>query len=237
MEEAERKQHFEQMHQVRTEPFDYSRSGAEILRHEFVFETARRLVPRPARLLDVGCSLGQLTVRLSALPEVLVAMDLSRAAIARARVALARTDGARLRFVVGSGTAMPFRAGRFDLVNICDGLHSWNLGPEERAAALAESCRVARPGGGYVLLTEYLRPERFAGFEREVRASPLEVAEVAYLYNRPWYQFRTWFKAVRHRAWVRSVLGSVTLARLLRALARPFGPRASRHICIVARRP
>src|SRR6059058_5054088 len=70
---------FEDMHRG-GEPFEYSRRAAEVLRHRFISDLVRALAPRPARLLDVGCSEGQLTLHLAAMPEIVVAVDLSRAA-------------------------------------------------------------------------------------------------------------------------------------------------------------
>jgi ubiquinone/menaquinone biosynthesis C-methylase UbiE len=224
---------FEELHR-RGELFDYSRRAAEILRHRFVSRAVRRFNPRPARLLDVGCSMGQLTVQLAGLPEALFAVDLSRTAIRAARERL-RTAGARARFVVASATALPFREGTFDVAVLSDGLHSWQLTPEERRLALSQAHRVARPGG-YALITEYLHPRDFPGFVEQVRASPLDLVSIEYLYDRLWYQFESWFKAVRHRRWVWRLLGSVPLAVFLHSIARPLGPRASRHICVVARR-
>src|SRR2546427_12638770 len=82
-------------------PFDYSRRAAEILRHRFVRETVHRLHASPARLLDVGCSMGQLTAQLAGLPRGLFAVDLSRTAIRVARDRL-RAAAAPGRFVGAS---------------------------------------------------------------------------------------------------------------------------------------
>ena len=224
---------FEEMHR-RGEPFDYSRRAAEILRHRFVCLAVRRLDPNPARLLDIGCSMGQLTAQLARLPQALFAVDLSPTAIRGARQRL-RALGRPAHCVVASATALPFREGTFDVVVLSDGLHSWQLPAEERRLALDQAHRVVRPGG-HALLTEYLQPRAFPEFVGQVRASPFELVSIDYLYDRLWYQFESWFKAVRDWGWVRRLFGSMALAVLLCALARPLGPRGSRHICVVARR-
>jgi SAM-dependent methyltransferase len=226
---------FEDLHRTRPEPFEYSRRAAEILRHRFIVDTVRRLCPQPTRLLDVGCTVGQLTRLLGALADDTTAVDLSRTAMARAQEAC-RTVPGRFRFTGAGATALPFRGGAFDVVVLADGLNSWQLTPTERRLALAEAYRTLRPGG-YVLLTEYLRPAQFAEFIQLVRESPLEVSAILYLHDRLWYQFESWFKAVRGRAWVERILRSLALAAVLRSVARVFGPRGSRHICIVARVP
>ncbi len=224
---------FEEMHRRLGEPFDYGRRAAEILRHRFVYETARRLTPEPQRTLDVGCSTGRLTAQLVGLPGWLVAVDLSRTAIRKARQAAA--PGRSVRFVVASATALPFTEGPFDLIVLSDGLHSWKLPFEERQAALAEAYR-ATHAGGYALLTEYLRPEHFDGFIGQVRASPFQVVSVQYLYDRLWYQIESWFKAVRGRPWVMRLFRSLPFALFLRSVARAFGRAGSRHICVTARK-
>jgi len=216
------------------EPFDYSRRAAEILRHRLVSDLVRALAPRPASLLDVGCSKGQLTLHLAAGPEIVVAVDLSRAAIRAARERL-RTGGAGARFVVADATALPFGAGRFDVVVMSDGLHSWQLPAAERRAALAQAGYVVR-AGGHAVLTEYLQPRAFAEFVSEVRAGPFEVVAVEYLHDRLWYRIESWFKAVRDWPWVERLFANVSVARLLGRVARLFGRRGSRHICVVARR-
>src|SRR2546428_12881198 len=80
------------------------------------------------------------------MPEFGVAVDLSRAAVRAARERL-RSGGAGARFVVADATALPFGAGRFDVVVMSDGLHSWQLPAAERRAAPAPAGHVARAGG------------------------------------------------------------------------------------------
>ena len=230
---AARAAFFEELHR-RGEPFDYSRRAVEILRHRYICEAVRRLHPHPRRLLDVGCSMGQLTVQLAAVAPALVAVDLSRTAIGNARERL-RGAGARARFVLASVTALPFRDGSFDVVVLSDGLHSWQLPREERQLALAEAHHVLERGG-HALLTEYLQPRVFPEFVAQVRASPFEVVSIEYLYDRLWYQIESWFKAVRHWSWVERVFASASFARFLCAVGRVFGGRGSRHIAMAARK-
>src|SRR5207245_6573385 len=155
---------------------DCSRRGAEVLRHRFISDLVRARAPRPARLLDVGCSKGQLTLHLAAVPEFVVAVDLSRAAIRAARERL-QSGGAGVRFVVADATALPFGASRFDVVVMSDGLHSWQLPAAERRAALVEAGYVVR-AGGHAVLTEYLQPRPCACFVSEVRAGAFQVGGV-----------------------------------------------------------
>src|SRR3989442_1187197 len=166
--------------------------------------------------------------------ELVDAVDLSRAAIRAARERL-QSGGAGVRFVVADATALPFEASRFDVVVMSDGLHSWQLPAAERRAALVEAGYVVR-AGGHAVLTEYLQPRAFAEFVSEVRAGPFQVVAVEYLPDRLWYRVESWFKVVRDWRWVERLFASVPVARLLGRVARLFGRRGSRHICVVARR-
>jgi SAM-dependent methyltransferase len=226
---------FEDMYRAGAEPWSYSERAVETLRHERVAALVGSLAPR--RVLDLGCSLGLMTERLAALPAELWATDLSPTAVARARERLAarapRGDGAR--FVAGSALRLPVADASFDLILASDGLNGWELSRDDRAAALREIHRALEPGG-HAVLTDHMRPNRFAGFVDEVRASPLRVVRVTYLYDRPCYQFEGWLKGVSGWRVARALRRSMPLARGLTAVGRLFGPAGSRHIVVVARR-
>ena len=232
--------HFEALHAAGDEPWSFSARAVERLRHERIAALVAALGPR--RVLDLGCSLGQLTARLAVLPAEVYAMDLSPTAVRRARdrlrgdAASAPLGPARLPgFLSGSATQLPFGPGTFDVVVASDGLYSWELDAAERAAALAQVHGALAPGG-HAILTEHMRPARFAGFVDEVRASPLRVARVTYLYDRPCYQFESWLRAVNDWRGAQALRRSMPLARALCAVGRLIGPAASRHICVVATR-
>ncbi|HXN84323.1 MAG TPA: class I SAM-dependent methyltransferase [Myxococcales bacterium] len=225
---------FEALYRGSAEPYDYSWRAAERLRHQLIAETIEGLDPRPVRVLDVGCSQGQLTFRIGPLSSMTFAMDVSPTAVAKARE---RCEGAagRFAFAVASATALPFDSGAFDLVVLCDGLWEWGLSAPDREAALVEAHRLAR-AGGHVLLTEYLRPKAFAGFIREVEQGPLRILSVRYLYDRLWYQVETWFRRARHRRAVRAVFSSLGFAQFMGGVGRLFGKHGARHICILTRK-
>ena len=247
------RRHFDALHRDGEEPWAFSERGVERLRHRRVAELARALLAdapgappagAPRRVLELGCSLGEMTARLAerlaGLPAELYAVDLAPTAVHRAR-ARWRGPGAPPvpnvvpDFAVASATRLPFAPRAFDVVVASDGLYSWQLGEAERAAALREIHGALVPGG-HAVLTEHMRPERFAAFVAEVRASPLRVARVTYLHDRPCYQFEGWLKAIRHWRVARALRRSEGLARALSVLGRPFGPAGSRHVCVVATR-
>ncbi|HEY9229148.1 MAG TPA: class I SAM-dependent methyltransferase [Gemmatimonadaceae bacterium] len=223
---------FDRLHRSEAEPWSFSERAAEVLRHDWIASTMVQLDCAPRRTLDVGCSLGQLTGRLAeALPDV-YAIDVSVTALNEAR---RRMPPDAASFAAGCATSLPVASAAFDLIVASDGLYSWNLSAGGRRDALHELHRVLRPGG-QILFTEHMRPEHFAELLEEVRQSSLRVLSVTFLYDRPWYQVESWFRAIQ-RFWIaRALRRSLTVARALRQVGRLLGPRASRHICIVATR-
>jgi ubiquinone/menaquinone biosynthesis C-methylase UbiE len=230
-ESAAAREYFENFHRDVSEPWSFSERAAEILRHDWIAATVLRLDPAPRRTLDIGCSLGQLTARLAKMIDV-YAIDVSPTALMHARQ---RVSSESVVFLAGTATDIPIASERFDIAVASDGLYSWNLSPEDRTLALRELHRVLRPRG-QILLTEHMRPERFAEFIAEVRASPLRVLSVGYLYDRPWYQFESWLRAVQGTFIARALRRNLTIARVLQSIGRHIGPIASRHICVLAMR-
>lgn len=219
---------FEARYQLDAEPWEFSGRGAEILRHRSVARRVRALAPR--HVLDVGCSAGQLTVALAGLPARLFAMDVSPTAVRRARARVADgTAGKPLAGLAGSAISLPLKPGTLDVVVASDGLVSWDLSTSQRAASLREFHAVLRTGG-HLLLTEYLRPQRFAGFVDEIAASPFEIVAVDYMYDRPWYKLEPWLRKSR------PIRRSPVIAHALRMVGRLFGPNGSRHLIVLARK-
>ena len=109
--------HFEALYRAEEEPWSFSERGVETLRHERVAHIVGALVSPGGRVLDLGCSLGQLTARPAELPVELHAIDLSPTAVARAR---ARLPGPS--YACGSATELPFAPRSFDAIVASDGL-------------------------------------------------------------------------------------------------------------------
>jgi SAM-dependent methyltransferase len=223
---------FEQRYRTQAEPWRFGERAAEVMRHDWTATVVRGLAPH--RLLDLGCSQGQLTRRLATLPAELYAIDLSPTAVTRARTAVS-TVSENVPFAVGSSTLLPFASRSFDVVLACDGLYSWELERGERAAAIAEARRVLVPGGR-ALFTEHTRAERFDEFVGEIATGGFRIVTVTYLYDRPWYQFESWFRGLPEWRAKRRLLRNVTVARALQALGRLVGRTASRHVCVLAQR-
>jgi SAM-dependent methyltransferase len=186
-------------------------------------------------MLDLGCSLGQLTRELSALSGRLTAVDLSPVAVAKVRDRFRGEIGASADFIAARSTAIPLRSGSVDLVIAADGLYSWDIEREERALALREIHRTLS-SGGHAILTEHMRRTRFSEFISEIDASPLQVVRVIYFHDRLMYQLESWFKAVPGWRTGKALRGSIRLAEALSSVGRLFGTRGARHVFVVARK-
>ncbi len=99
-----------------------------------------------ARILEVGCGPGRLSIRLARDHGLdVVGLDLDPAMIERADANAARSDGHQRQpsFVVGDVASLAFPDGSFDLVVSTLSMHHW----ADPAAGLNEIARVLRPDG------------------------------------------------------------------------------------------
>jgi SAM-dependent methyltransferase len=103
--------------------------------------------PAGARVLEVGCGPGHLSIRLARRHGLEVTgLDLDPAMLARARTNTDRAGnrgGRRPSFLVGDVAALAFPDRSFDLVVSTLSMHHW----ADPAAGLTEIGRVLRPGG------------------------------------------------------------------------------------------
>jgi SAM-dependent methyltransferase len=99
-----------------------------------------------ARVLEVGCGPGHLSIRLARQHGLdVTGLDLDPAMIERARANANRVgpgDERRPSFLVGDVASLPFPDGSFDLVVSTFSMHHW----ADPTAGLAEIGRVLRPG-------------------------------------------------------------------------------------------
>jgi SAM-dependent methyltransferase len=124
-------------------------------------------------VLDCSCGIGTQAIGLARLGHRVTGSDLSAGAVARAaREAAAR--GLQLPVAVADMRALPFDAGRFDVVVCADNSLPHLLTPAEVRTALAGMRRVLRPGGLLLVSTrpyDELRAARPASTPPQVSGS------------------------------------------------------------------
>jgi SAM-dependent methyltransferase len=103
------------------------------------------VAPNGARVLEVGCGPGRLSIRLAQHGFDMTGLDLDPAMIERARANADRSadGGRRPSFLVGDVASLAFPDGSFDLVVSTLSMHHW----VDPAAGLAEIARVLRSDG------------------------------------------------------------------------------------------
>jgi SAM-dependent methyltransferase len=104
-------------------------------------------IPGDARIVEVGCGTGQMSLYLARADRVVVGADLTLASLRLAEAARRRFELSRVRFVESDLNRPGLRDGAFDVV-YCSGVLHHTPDPE---AAFARVARLARPGGMIVL--------------------------------------------------------------------------------------
>jgi len=113
-------------------------------------EFARRLdqaIPGNARILEIGCGTGQMSLYLARADRVVIGADLTRASLLLGAAAARRFKLDRVRFIETDLRRPGLRAGAFDVVYSSGVLHHT---PDPRAS-FARIVPLARPGGMIVI--------------------------------------------------------------------------------------
>lgn len=221
--------YYEKFYEGTKEPWNYSYRGAEIYRHKKIPQVLAQRFKKFSKVLDIGCSLGQLTQGLVGVSEELYAMDVSRKAVSEARKNCAPSP---IKFLVGSFPGLPFLSHTFDLVVAADALHEF-VSKERRPLAIKEILFLLKEGG-ICLFCDYLKPKDNRAFLDLIKNCGFKIIEIIPLHDRLWYSFESWFKMVRHWGWARKILSSLMITRLWTYPARFLGESGSRHVLIVA---
>jgi ubiquinone/menaquinone biosynthesis C-methylase UbiE len=231
------KTHFESIYQDSAEPWDYTSRGVELLRFDYVVNQVRVLNPSKGPILDVGCSLGQMTHKLVAYANELHAMDISVTAVRGAKKRCAELLGRdQVHFVCASAADLPFRENYFDVVVLSDGLQGWELSLNQKQSALSEAYRVLKPGG-HAVLTDYLHPRDFQKHIDFVRTTSFQLKTVDYLCDRIGFQLTNNFRAIKSWPVVKQILSSVPFMKLLAKISYPWRKKASKHLAMILRKP
>ena len=110
------------------------------------------LIESGDRVLDLGAGTGILTVMMAPKAASVVACDLNRAMIERARKkSIKRGVAAKISYNQGNATELPFRDGSFTVVT--SAFMEVYLTVEEKTEMLREIHRVLAPGGRVIFMT------------------------------------------------------------------------------------
>lgn len=104
-------------------------------------------IPADARVVDVGCGTGQMSLYLARANRVVVGVDLTRASLLLGRAAAARFGIDRVQFVEADLQDRALKSRAFDVVYSSGVLHHT---PDPRAS-FGRLARLARPGGVIVV--------------------------------------------------------------------------------------
>jgi ubiquinone/menaquinone biosynthesis C-methylase UbiE/uncharacterized protein YbaR (Trm112 family) len=104
-------------------------------------------IPGDARIVEIGCGTGQMSLYLARADRTVIGSDLARGSLALGASAARRYGLGSVQFVECDLTRLPLKEGAFDVVYCSGVLHHT---PDPRAA-FASIVRAARPGGMIVL--------------------------------------------------------------------------------------
>lgn len=121
-----------------------------------------KLLPSDLVLADVGCGTGSLTFELARFSQKVVGFDLSREMMRRARGTAKEKALANVVFRYGDAAKLPVKDDQFDGVFCVMVLHFL----DEPERAIAELCRVTRPGGSVIVVD--LVPHQQAWMQEEM---------------------------------------------------------------------
>lgn len=130
-----------------------------------------KLLPRNLVLADIGCGTGTLTFELARFARTVIGVDLSKEMLRRARAAAEERELGNVQFRRGDASDLPLDSRSVDAAFSVMVLHFL----EQPERAVAELCRITRPGGSVILVDlvqhtqEWMRQEmahQWLGFDR-----------------------------------------------------------------------
>ena len=107
-----------------------------------------KLLPRRLTIADIGCGTGTLSFELARLAEQVIGIDLSKEMLRRARAMANERAIVNVEFREGDALKLPLSRASVDAAFCVMVLHF--LPDPERA--IAELCRITRPGGSVILV-------------------------------------------------------------------------------------
>jgi SAM-dependent methyltransferase len=153
-----------------------------------------RATPRDARIVEIGCGTGQMSLYLASADRVVIGADLARASLRLGAAAAKRFQLDRIQFIETDLHRPGLREGSFDVVYASGVLHHT---PDPRVA-FARVARLAKPGG-MIVLGLY---NTFARIPTRLRRLVARVSGYRFLPFDPVLRDRD-NEPARHDAWLR----------------------------------
>lgn len=212
------------------DPWDYESSAAEKMKYDFVVTLIKSLNSNPDLVLDVGCSFGVLSNKLSSISKNVIGLDVSLHALTKANEKYKKEN---VNLVSASAESIPLKNNTADIVIFCDGLNGMDLTGIVRENAVKESLRVVKDTG-FTIFTDYLKPSQFEDYVNYIGQKDYKIKNIYYLNDRLWYKFKYGLHALRKNNVFKKFLSSVTIGKMLSRISSLFGKSGSNHICILA---
>lgn len=223
-------EYFDSKYEKNEDPWDYESSAAEKIKYEFVTNLIKEV--KPDTVLDVACSFGYLSNKLSDISENVIGIDISLHALKKANEKYKKQN---ITFISGSAENIPLKDKSFDAVIFCDGLNGMDLTGIHRNNAVKESMRILKDKG-FAIFTDYLKPKQFEDYIEYLRKSDYTIKEIYYLNDRLWYKLKHGLHAFKDKSFFKKILASMSVGKALSKISSLFGKSGSNHICIVAQR-
>jgi len=137
------KEYFDELYASSDEPWHFSFRASQQYRYNAYLQILKQFSDNYGITLDIGCSQGQFTMALQNIASSVIAIDISKIAIQRAKKHIVATKN--IRFEVGSLPLLKYNNEQFDLVLVLEVLYY--LEKEDRIEALKEIKRVLNKDG------------------------------------------------------------------------------------------
>src|SRR6266700_1956267 len=153
-----------------------------------------RAIPGDARVVEIGCVTGQMSLYLARADRVVIGADLTRASLTLGTAAARRFGLDQVQFIETNLRYPGMRAGAFDVVYSSGVLHH----TPDPGAAFARVARLARPGG-WIIVGLY---NAFARIPLRVRRAIARLSGYRWTLFDPVLRDRT-HEPARREAWLR----------------------------------
>ena len=238
---ADYNEYYEKLYYSISEPWQYSKRGAELYRHSYTVEKIEKYQSKPKNVLELACSKGLMSALLLNYSLKLYLADISIKAVrvCKEYIDKINVEKIEVNFFITTAPGLPFKENFFDVITVCDGLGEWHYDDEKFRNALDDIYNKINKEG-IAVFTDYINPQsdgmHFKNYISKIANSPFSIIDISFLYDRPWYLFEALVKKMQLNIILQKVLESIPLAKKMNKLGKMFGERAARHIVIVAKK-